>query len=95
MDSLVDPNSLKLSDGSHIGMGLILSKQIIEEFGGSLDFSSELGTGSTFVFSFGIQVADENIGSPRFGLQEQQSQAIREPAARQHVMDMNIDIILD
>ena len=46
---------LKLSGGAKIGLGLILSKFLIEEFGGTLDFSSEYMVGSTFVFSFGAE----------------------------------------
>ena len=54
-----------------IGMDLFISKSIIETFGGKLDFHSEKDIGSTFVFSFDIEIEREQenqrrIGSPRF-----------------------------
>ena len=39
-------------------MGLILSKQIVQHMGGKLDFSSEYKVGSTFVFSFNLDICD-------------------------------------
>lgn len=35
-----------------IGLGLVISKNIVEAFGGSIDFKSRIGVGSIFVFSF-------------------------------------------
>ena len=40
MDTQLDPNKFIVKDGGTIGMGIIVSKMIIENFGGSLDFSS-------------------------------------------------------
>ena len=39
------------------GVGLVLSKQIVERMGGSLDFESEVGKGSTFVFTIRAAVS--------------------------------------
>ena len=36
-------------------MGLMLSKQIIDKYGGKFDFNSEYNNGTTFVFSFGLE----------------------------------------
>ena len=54
-------------------MGLILSRQIVQKYNGKLDFSSEFQKGSTFVFSYGIDIVDEDLqneqpkeDSPRF-----------------------------
>ena len=41
MDNYLDPNKFIVKDGGTIGMGIIISKMIIEKFGGKLDFSSE------------------------------------------------------
>ena len=39
-------------------MGLIISKKIIEQYGGELDFNSEFMNGSTFIFSMNIELQD-------------------------------------
>ena len=41
-------------------MGLIVSKQIIEASNGQLHFVSETNIGSSFAFSFEIEVIDNN-----------------------------------
>jgi signal transduction histidine kinase len=35
-----------------IGMGLYITKMLVEEFGGKVNVRSELGNGSTFSFTF-------------------------------------------
>ena len=45
-----------MSDGSQMGLGLFISKQIVEMFGGSIDFYSEHKKGSTFIFTFDIEL---------------------------------------
>ena len=42
-----------------IGLGLVISKLIVEKFGGKLKFSSEFGKGSTFYYTFPILDIDE------------------------------------
>jgi len=59
MKHSLDPNELQLSDGNHIGMGLVLSKLLIEQYDGTLDCSSEDNVGSTFAFSFRVSVYEE------------------------------------
>ena len=41
-----------------LGFGLLLSKQILEKYGGRLEFVSENNVGSTFAFSFDIELRD-------------------------------------
>lgn len=48
-----------MDDDSHIGFGLIVAKQTIEAFGGKIDFSSEPGVGTTFVFTFDLELPGE------------------------------------
>ena len=45
-----------MSDGSQIGLGLFISKQIVEQYGGSIDFYSEYNKGSTFIFTFDVEL---------------------------------------
>lgn len=59
MDTQIDPNKLIVKDSGAIGMGIIVSKMIIENFGGKLDFSSEYQVGSTFVFSFEMEIFNQ------------------------------------
>ena len=40
---------------SGIGLGLVISKQIVTEFGGSIGVESEVGVGTTFTFTFNIE----------------------------------------
>jgi signal transduction histidine kinase/ActR/RegA family two-component response regulator len=42
------------------GLGLALSKRILEQMGGDIDMTSELGKGSTFCFNIPIQVAPDD-----------------------------------
>lgn len=42
-----------------IGLGLHISKQITQAFGGDITFTSEPGVGSVFTFSFQIEEAPE------------------------------------
>ena len=35
-----------------IGLGLSISNQIVKKFNGSIDFTSEIGKGSNFFFTF-------------------------------------------
>ena len=51
-------NEVTLSSGTNFGMGLMLCKQIIEKYGGKFDFNSEYNKGSTFVFSFGVEIVN-------------------------------------
>ena len=47
------------------GLGLAISRQLIEMMGGSIDFISELGSGSTFWFGLKLRKTDQ---SPLLGL---------------------------
>ena len=46
-----------------VGLGLYISKNIVEQFGGSICVQSELGSGSSFFFSFNIEgaVVEETV----------------------------------
>lgn len=48
-----------LDDGGMLGFGLLLSKQILERYGGHLEFASEYNVGSTFAYSFDIELRGE------------------------------------
>ena len=37
-----------------IGLGLVIAKQIIEQFNGEINVSSTIGKGTTFTFTFQI-----------------------------------------
>ena len=50
-----------LSDGTQMGLGLFISKQIVTKFNGSLDFVSKYEQGSTFFFSFDLEFYDYQI----------------------------------
>ena len=41
-----------------IGLGLVISEQIVKQFNGDISFESELDVGSTFTFKFKL---DEEI----------------------------------
>ena len=38
-----------------IGLGLVISQMIVENFGGAIEFESTYGVGSTFKFSFVLE----------------------------------------
>jgi signal transduction histidine kinase len=42
-----------------LGFGLLLCKQISEKYGGKLEFISEYNIGSTFAFSFEIELNND------------------------------------
>ena len=44
-----------------IGLGLSISKLIVEKFNGAIDFTSECGIGSNFFFTFELnELPDDN-----------------------------------
>ena len=43
-----------------IGLGLVISKLIIEKFGGTINFCSEYEVGTTFTFTFPLQRPEFN-----------------------------------
>ena len=67
----------KLEDKKHInkgglGLGLIISKNICERLGGSMQVYSELGIGTKFVFTIALEhsISDENCQSEESNLFE-------------------------
>lgn len=48
-----------ISANEGLGLGLAISKAYIEMLGGTIDFQSKVGVGSTFKFSIPFQLADE------------------------------------
>jgi len=42
-----------------IGLGLVISKLIVEKFGGRLNFTSEFSKGTTFEYTFPLLDIDE------------------------------------
>ena len=41
-----------------VGLGLVISKQITQQFGGDIKINSEVGVGSTFTFKFKISPSE-------------------------------------
>ena len=48
-------------NSSGIGLGLMISKKIVQAFGGEIGFESKVGIGSKFMFSFLLGDEDENV----------------------------------
>lgn len=71
-------------DKEQFGFGLIIAKQTIEAFGGQIDFNSEPGLGTTFVFSFEIELYEngEKGGkdSPKFGMNKNKGDIVKSEA---------------
>jgi len=44
-----------------IGLGLVISKYIVEAFGGQISVNSEYGVGSEFSFTFRINEANSEL----------------------------------
>lgn len=47
-----------LSEKNQMGLDLFISKQIVMKFGGDLDFISATNKGSTFIFTFDMEIDD-------------------------------------
>ena len=56
MPKTYDKKNFRLTDGKQIGLGLFISKQIVLNFGGQLDFISTEETGATFIFTLDVEV---------------------------------------
>ena len=54
-------NNIHLCDGNQMGLGLYIAKQIVMNFDGNIDFYSKELQGSTFVFSFKVEIGDIDI----------------------------------
>jgi signal transduction histidine kinase len=44
-----------------MGLGLYIAKQIVMNFDGNIDFFSKELQGSTFVFSFKVEIGDYDV----------------------------------
>ena len=44
-----------------IGLGLVISENIVEKFGGKIDFTSVPDEGSTFTFTFKLVNCDNQV----------------------------------
>ena len=54
-----DSKKMKNNRANKLGLGLFISKQIVQANGGHIDFVSEHGKGTTFVFTFDINEASQ------------------------------------
>lgn len=63
MFGMIDTSISKMTNTKGIGIGLSLSKQIVKKFNGIIDFTSEVGIGSNFYFTFELnEILDEKFG---------------------------------
>ncbi|SDE57588.1 sensor histidine kinase [Ruegeria marina] len=60
--SQIDSSDERHAGGT--GLGMNISREIVEHFGGTIDYESELGVGSTFFVEFGIVVKEGLAGKP-------------------------------
>ena len=49
------------------GLGLTISKSIVEAHGGQISVQSEVGRGTTFTFTLPLAMAAESVGKGREG----------------------------
>jgi signal transduction histidine kinase len=62
-DKFTTPNQNGITQLSETGVGLNISKAIIEHFNGKLDFDTEIGRGTTFYFDVPKQAKDAKRGN--------------------------------
>ena len=54
-------DQLSIGDENPLGVGLYLCKNIAQQFGGDLDFISEWGKGSTFIFCLDLETDNNEV----------------------------------
>ena len=54
-----DQKQMLLSDGKQMGLGLYVSKQIVKNFNGDIDFISNNKKGTMFIFSMDMEFDQE------------------------------------
>ena len=70
-----------------IGLGLSISNMIVKKFNGVIDFTSEIGKGSTFFFTFEL---NEIIDNSRNNLDSSLDSYEAELASFNYKMNVNI-----
>jgi len=63
---------------SGIGLGLMISKKIAEQFGGGIELKSKFGEGSTFTFRVNLEEPD-HVGMQGQGEEENQEVRVNHP----------------
>ena len=62
LDKIFDPFFTTKEEGKGVGMGLAIAYTTIQNYGGSISVSSEVGKGSTFTIELPLQPTDQNKG---------------------------------
>ena len=71
------------SNTSGIGLGLFMSRKLVEQFGGEIGFDSEPGKGSDFYFTFALKEEDPTVLSKKYKMHNQVNSIFKSPPLRQ------------